>query len=1160
MLRIHTAAAASLLCAVACMAGSPATTPSDEDAPASSPSPPSSSPSPAPAPASTSPSPASAVTLGMTVLSREPSGAPRLMQAIVPRARPAGMTPQAAARDHVAALAPLWVGVATPMALVDAGTQQLRNGATVTRLRQEIEGVIVHQGELRVLTHPDGSLAAVSGTLLPAASRPRFTSSPSQALDRALDQLYGPTRARPTITEAGDQQGWRQLSVAAAPTLRVTHARARRELAQIGGALAPVWTVEVHGGASAQSSSTGEPVAHRLLVADADGRIVRDVDLIHHDTYIYRVYAEPTPDRRPLDSILESFTPHPTGFPDGSKPGFASANFIGMDSFNQPHDPWLPHNATTTSGNNVEAFSDLDGSGDFSTGDLRPQVTFGRAFNYVYDPHLEPLASPEQANAGSVNAFYVANWMHDWWYDSGFTEATGNMQVDNYGRGGLDHDPTIIHAQYGATANQRDSAFTIVSPDGQSPEIFVNIDSAGANTTITAPSGTIHAIPFLRGALTFDVTAELVLASDAFPPTDDGCDSLNNNVAGKLVLAQRSDVCGEFGPEFTARFAGAAGLILIDALDPPRMFRNTQGSAFPAVGIGKTDGAALRAAIANGPVTVTLHSVRLGPERDDDVDNTTIAHEWGHSLHLRLASCEAGQQCFGMSEGWADFNALLMMLRDGDNRNGTYALDPYGMDYGTFDAAYFGIRRFPYSLDRTKNGLSFRHISDGAELPPGPQGSFRAGQPNSEPHATGEVWASMLWEAFNALIDDHGVPIARRRMSDYIVAGLLLTPPEATFTEARDAILAAASALDSDDMLLMAAAFAGRGAGTCAVSPSRESLDNTGVIESGTLAARIELGGLRVSDDVASCDHDGILDPGESGAVHVTVLNAGPVAAEDVVVTTTASVAGIQLGAPIALGTLPPFTSVDLAVPVTILASVPPSTPAVLTVRVAAQGACGPSPTLATLPVLLGVDELTAVSRVDHVETPSTPWTPTGDGADGLWHRVADASGNHVWLGKDASVISDTQLVSPVIIASTTAPLVVTLSHAYDLDGSDSFLFDGAVIEASTDGGATWLDVSQLGANPGYNGSVITLENVLFGRAAFGAQSPGFPALQPLVLDFGTQLAGQAVQLRFRIATDSFFNLSGWRIDDIAVSGSDNTPFPALVPEPSTCTQPTLGP
>ncbi|HSR98125.1 MAG TPA: M36 family metallopeptidase, partial [Kofleriaceae bacterium] len=670
MFRIHALAAASLLCAVACTTGSP-------------PSPPSSDPGSDPP---GSPDEVSAATLGMTVLSCDASGAPRLLRSIVPRPRAAGVAPNAVARDHIAALAPLWVGRATPMALTDVGAQQLRNGATVTRFRQEVGGVVVHQGELRVLTYPDGSLAAVSGTLLPAAGRPRFRSSAGEALDRALDRLYGAARPRPSVAEAGDQGGWQQLSVAAAPGVRVTQARARREMAQVGGTLAPVWAVEMRGDAPAGAQpETSGVVARRFLVNDADGQIALDVDLVHHDAFVYRAYAEQTGNRRPFDSVLESFAPHPTGFPGGSKPGFVSSNLVVMDSFNRTFDPWLPSDATTTSGNNAQAFSDLDGSGDFSDGDLRPQVTAGRVLNYRYDPELEPFGNPEQANAGAVNAFYVANWMHDWWYDSGFTEATGNMQVDNYGRGGVDHDPTIIHAQFGAAANQRDNAFTFVPSDGHSPEIFVNIDSAGAEVTLTTPSGTTHPIGFLNGPFDFDLTAEAVLASDSFPPSDDGCGQLTSDVAGKIVLAASSDVCTPLGALSSAAFAGAVGLILIDsAFDTPRLFRGSPSVVFPGVGIGKTEGAALRAALAAGPVTVTLHSVRIGPERDDDVDNTTIAHEWGHWLHLRLTSCEIGLQCSAMSEGWADFNSLLMMLREGDNRSGTYAVDPYGMAYGFF--------------------------------------------------------------------------------------------------------------------------------------------------------------------------------------------------------------------------------------------------------------------------------------------------------------------------------------------------------------------------------------------------------------------------------------------------------------------------------------------
>src|SRR5262245_35111215 len=52
------------------------------------------------------------LSLGMTVLARDERGAPRLMRAIVPRRAPAavGLAAAAVARDHLAALAPLYLG------------------------------------------------------------------------------------------------------------------------------------------------------------------------------------------------------------------------------------------------------------------------------------------------------------------------------------------------------------------------------------------------------------------------------------------------------------------------------------------------------------------------------------------------------------------------------------------------------------------------------------------------------------------------------------------------------------------------------------------------------------------------------------------------------------------------------------------------------------------------------------------------------------------------------------------------------------------------------------------------------------------------------------------------------------------------------------------
>src|SRR5690606_3409832 len=102
--------------------------------------------------------------------------------------------------------------------------------------------------------------------------------------------------------------------------------------------------------------------------------------------------------------------------------------------------------------------------------------------------------------------------------------------------------------------------------------------------------------------------------------------------------------------------------------------------------------------------------------------------------------------------------------------------------------------------------------------------------------------------------------VARRRMSDYVVAGLSLAPADSTFVEARDAILAAAAASDPDDAVAMAAGFATRGAGSCAVSPPRSSTDFVGVVEDFAVSPRLALGEitLEVVGDV--CDGDGLLD------------------------------------------------------------------------------------------------------------------------------------------------------------------------------------------------------------------------------------------------------------------------------------------------------------
>ncbi|HZJ64254.1 MAG TPA: M36 family metallopeptidase [Kofleriaceae bacterium] len=755
------------------------------------------------------------------------AGAPRLMRSIVPRAAAPGLTPQAAARDHVAALAPLWGEQASAAPLVETGTQLLRNGAAVVQFEQKINGVVVNQGDLRVMMHADQALAAVSGTLVTDAVKPNFVSSATAAVDHALDQLHGTPRPPLVLTEAGESDGWTTVAVAEDPELGATEARARKELVRVNGQLQEAWHVELIGNTHARAAREPgvlEQAGRSYMIADATGEVVSDVDLVNHDAFVYRVYADTTGNRRPFDGPLASFAPHPTGVPDGSRPSLIPSTLAVMDAFNGPFDKWLPDNATTTAGNNAEAFADLNANAVFNTGDIRPEVRAGRVLNYTFNHAAEPLATPDQSKAAAVNAFFVVNWMHDWWYDSGFTETTRNGQLDNYGRGGIANDRLLIQAQAGANTGLRNNADMLTPADGGQPRMRMFLWTAGISVSIASPTGAMRSSRFINGPHSFDLTGDLILGIDTTAPTDDGCQPLTN-VSGKIALVNFSGLCATSTQINNARAAGAIGLLLIDStFDLPGFFSGSATANLPALTTDVAGGDALRAALATGPVTITLHSQVSGPERDGDFDNGVVAHEWGHYMHHRLANCVSGP-CNGMSEGWGDFNALLLMLREGENRDGTYGMGVYALDDGSFDSAYFGIRRFPYSTDRTKNALSFRHISDANPLPTDTPGL--PGGANSEVHNAGEVWAEMLWEVLNVLADQHGVTVARRRMSDYVVGGLLLSPPNASHTETRDAILAAASALDTEDMILMAAAFAGRGLGSCAVSPPITSSTTT---------------------------------------------------------------------------------------------------------------------------------------------------------------------------------------------------------------------------------------------------------------------------------------------------------------------------------------------
>ncbi len=69
--------------------------------------------------------------------------------------------------------------------------------------------------------------------------------------------------------------------------------------------------------------------------------------------------------------------------------------------------------------------------------------------------------------------FWRANWYHDRLYQLGFTEAAGNFQDNNFGRGGLGNDHIICYVQAGADVGWTDNSMFAPAPDGQSGQCYM---------------------------------------------------------------------------------------------------------------------------------------------------------------------------------------------------------------------------------------------------------------------------------------------------------------------------------------------------------------------------------------------------------------------------------------------------------------------------------------------------------------------------------------------------------------------------------------------------------------------------------------------------------------------------------------------------------------
>ncbi len=557
------------------------------------------------------------------------------------------------------------------------------------------------------------------------------------------------------------------------------------------------------------------------------------------------------------------------------------------------------------------------------------------------------------------------------------------------------------------------------------------------------------------------------------------------------------------------------------------------------------------------------------PDRDGTIDNGISGHEWGHYIHHRLVNAGT-QQSGAMSEGWGDIIALMLSVEDGDNYEGAYATGAYATYQGFgvsayVDNFYFGIRRFPYSTDFSKNGLTFKHISVGP-LPSTPISPLSAvlSPTLSEVHNAGEVWCTMWWECYHDLIESEvtkrgtSFDDVKRQMQDYLVSSMMLSPAGTTYTEARDALLLAASTVDPNHFTVFANAFATRGCGQTAVSPDRASTNLSGVVESfvPVYGHRLGYDSVEMDDSVLNCDNDGVLDVGETGLLHIRLANTGFLALSGTTATVTSSD-----DVTIANGGAMSFPGAQ------------PGEVFVATIEVTLNSAPGDgivdfdivyddsnsevSPQMASGSVEVNFDIIHNNAATDNVEHGINVWDTQVDDGPTAWSIVEDTgfpSPTHAWFMPDEIVGSDSSLVTPPFLVNNgTFSFTFKMKHSFETSSGPTAYWDGGVLELSNNGGSSWVDIGG-SASPTYNGTIASNANSpIANRQAYVGTNPGYPSFTTVTVNLGSTYAGQTVQVRWRAASDDNTGALGWWLDDLGFTTLATPMFDTLTAEPDIC-------
>jgi len=483
------------------------------------------------------------------------------------------------------------------------------------------------------------------------------------------------------------------------------------------------------------------------------------------------------------------------------------------------------------------------------------------------------------------------------------------------------------------------------------------------------------------------------------------------------------------------------------------------------------------------------------PQRDGDVDNGIIVHEYGHGISNRLTGGPAASGCLGnaeqMGEGWSDYYALMLTQDWSTATLNTGFNSPRGIGtYALFQPITgVGIRSQRYCTDFSINNKVYL-----ASLP-------------TSPHNRGEIWCATLWDMTWNIINQNGTinpnlynlaggggnAIALRLVTE----GLRLQQCSPGFISGRNAILQADQILYGGTYnCAIWEAFRRRGMGAFAsegltTSVTDQIPDFTPPI---TLAAIVsaptipEGQNLVYTNSVATCSPLSGYTLRDTLPANVTYVSGGTYDAPNRIVSFAVNQAAGTTNYPFTVNVnpgsyFPPISLINEQV------------------------------TGGTIPALWATSA-----------SPGTVWTVVS---------AQSHSAPNAFFVTNLATAGDQRLetTNPIALPANSYPKLSFWSSYNTEDG-----WDGGVVEISTNGGTTWTDLGPNMTSGGYNGALgAAPTNALSGRPAFTGLSAGFVNT---IINLSAY-AGQSVKLRFRFGSDDNTTAptspAGWWVDDITL-------------------------